>query len=86
MKNYEPFVTTINPKRGKGGKKVDSKPPDGFKNLYDYEEEKRKMAVKIFQKMLEADVHSLKEMFLLWYGKSKKVTPEIDGKKTQLFS
>lgn len=33
------------------------------------------MAVKVFQKMLEADVHSLKEMFLLWYGKSKKVNP-----------
>ncbi len=79
MKKYEPFVTTINPKKGKGGKKVDSTPPEGFKNLYDYEEAKRKMAVKVFQKMLEADVHSLKEMFLLWYGKSKKVTAEIDG-------
>lgn len=49
-------MTTINPKKsGKGGKKVtETKPPEGFKNLYDYEEERRKMASKVFQKMLEA--------------------------------
>lgn len=41
IKKYEPFVTTINPKKsGKGevNKAVATKIPEGFKNLYDYEE------------------------------------------------
>lgn len=33
------------------------------------------MANKVFQKMLESDVQNIKDMFILWYGKSKKVTP-----------
>jgi hypothetical protein len=79
IKKYEPFVTTVNAKKGKGAAKTATKPPDGFKNLFDYEEERRRMAGKVFQKILEAEVHNVKDMFLLWYGKSKKVTPEIDG-------
>jgi hypothetical protein len=54
---------------------METKPPEGFKSLYDYEEERRRMASKVFQKMLEAEVHNLKDMFLLWYGKGKKMTP-----------
>jgi hypothetical protein len=53
--------------------------PAGFKNLYDYEEEKRISANKIFQKLLEADVHNLKDMFMLWVGKNRKFTPEIES-------
>lgn len=69
-------MTTINPKRGKGkDAKAAIKPPEGFKNLYDYEEERRKIAGKVFEKMLEAEVHNVKDMFMLWYGKAKKVTP-----------
>lgn len=84
-------MTTIN-LRGKGGKggkggkdvgKAGLAAPEGFKNLYDYEEERRRMAGKVFQKMLEAEVHSLKDMFLLWYGKSKRVTAEIDVKEQE---
>jgi hypothetical protein len=37
------------------------------------------MAEKVFQKLMESDVHNIKDMFLLWYGKSKKTTPEIDS-------
>ena len=37
------------------------------------------MATKVFEKMVESEVHNLKDMFLLWYGKSRKITPEIDG-------
>jgi hypothetical protein len=54
---------------------METKPPEGFKSLYDYEEERRRMASKVFQKMLEAEVQNLKDMFLLWYGKGKKMTP-----------
>lgn len=55
IKKYEPFVTTVNLKKsGKGAVKkvVPTKIPEGFKNLYDYEEERRKMATKVFQKMM----------------------------------
>ena len=41
IKKYEPFVTTVNLKKsGKGAvkKAVVTKIPEGFKNLYDYEE------------------------------------------------
>ena len=54
--------------------------PSGFNSLYDYEEERRKIANKLFQKMLEGNVQNLKDMFLLWTGKNKKWSPEIDSK------
>ena len=73
--------SSLRPRKGKqqDADRPPSELPSGFKNLYDYEEERRRTAKKLFQKMLEADIRSLKDVFLLWSGKAKKHNPEIDS-------
>lgn len=53
--------------------------PAGFNSLYEYEEEKRVVAEKFFSRLMENEVHNLKDMFLLWSGKAKKVNADIDS-------
>ena len=79
MKKLLPFITSTNmkPRKTKKNEGVIApvEVPAGFSNLYDYEEEKRVIAGKLFQKMLESEVQNLKDMFMLWTGKGKKMTP-----------
>ena len=83
MKNLKPFITSKNMKHRKT--RNDPAPvaasipsfPQGFDSLYDYEEERRKIADKLFQKLLDSNVQNLKEIFALWIGKNRKLTPEI---------
>ena len=37
------------------------------------------MADKLFKKLWECDIQNLKEMFLVWRGKGKKMTGELEG-------
>lgn len=70
----EPFVTSKNVKNKARTVKAEPLPP-GFKSLFDFEEERRKIAARVFGKLLESEVHNLKEMFVLWQGKGRKNTP-----------
>ena len=84
MKHPEPFVTSTNMKHRKT-KKNNVPPsktisiPEGYSCLFDYEEEKRKIASKLFDAMIESNVQNLKDIFMLWIGKNRKLSPEIDS-------
>lgn len=78
----EPIITSVNMKPRKAKHQAEVSPleaPAGFSSLYEYEEEKRVVAEKFFSRLMENEVHSLKDMFLLWSGKAKKVNADIDS-------
>ena len=84
MSRPEPFVTSSNMKPRKTKKNIGGAPktasiPEGYSCLFDYEEEKRKIANKVFDAMIESNVQNLKDIFMLWTGKNRKLTPEIDS-------
>lgn len=75
-KKPTPFITSkvVRPKTTVY-KKETIEIPVGYSNLFQYEEDKRKIATKIFHKLLDMDIQNIKDMFSLWYGKGRKVTP-----------
>jgi hypothetical protein len=76
-RELKPFVTSshLQPRKKDQLPSKAESVPAGFKNLYDYEEERRRAAGRLFQKMEESDVHNLRDMFLLWTGKNRKLSP-----------
>lgn len=41
-------------------------PPPGYANLFEYETDRKNTANLIFQKMLEAGINNVKDMYNLW--------------------
>lgn len=84
-KSVKPFVTSSQLKPSLNYN-VDnsSQIPVGYLNLYEYEEDKRRTAKKLFTKLLNADVRNLRDFYLIWNKRMNiKDNPEIYIKETE---
>ena len=73
--NIKPFVTSsqLRPSSSHAasanhgnGLSNNSLVPSGYMNLFEYEEEKRKTAKKLFKKLMNCDITNLKDFYLMW--------------------
>lgn len=71
----KPFITSKVVK-GKGLQARAEVPlPLGYASLFEYEEDRRVTAVKVFSKLMENQIQNIKEMYFLWSSKGKKSSP-----------
>lgn len=57
------------------------KAPDGYHSLFEYELDKKNIADKVYQKLVEAEVENVKDLFNLWNKDPKrKLGNDINSK------
>lgn len=77
-----PFVIPLHIRGNKGPtQQALAKPPPGYNNLYEYENDKANTANLLFQKMLESGIDNPVEAFNIWNKNARRnLTNDINSK------
>lgn len=62
----QPFITSSHLRKNQSANSSHAPIPQGYSSLFDYETDKKNTANIIFQKMLQAEIDEVKDMFNLW--------------------